>query len=77
MLKVNGNYIKLDYSKNCFDYIDDKIITRYKKKLQCFRHSSSESISERSGFSEEQKKFMVDYGIVILKGIHISMKTIE
>ncbi|WP_339000917.1 hypothetical protein VNN37_10320 (plasmid) [Lactococcus garvieae] len=74
MLKVNGKYIKLDYSKNCFDYIDDDTIIKYKNKLQCFRHSSPQSISERDSFSEDQKKFMVDYGIIILNGIHISKK---
>uniref|UniRef100_UPI00359C40FD hypothetical protein n=1 Tax=Lactococcus garvieae TaxID=1363 RepID=UPI00359C40FD len=77
MLKVNGKYVKLDYTKNCFDYINDRIIVKYKDKLQCFRHSSSQSLSERENFSELQKKFMVDYGIVILNGIHISMKDVD
>ncbi len=74
LLKSNGNYISLDYSKECLGYIDDKIIRNYKQKMQCFRHSSPESISERNSLSDVQKNFLVDFGIVLVKGIKISLE---
>lgn len=53
MLKKNGHFIKLDYSSICFDYILNENVTSYRKKMQCFRHASSETIAERSSYSEE------------------------
>nr|WP_296167974.1 hypothetical protein [uncultured Ruminococcus sp.] len=70
MLKKNGHFIKLDYSSICFDYISDETVTSYRKKMQCFRHASSEAIVERSSYSEEQKNFFVDFGLTIIKVIH-------
>lgn len=70
MLKKNGHFIKPDYSSICFDYISDETVTSYRKKMQCFRHASSEAITERSSYSEEQKNFFVDFGLTIIKVIH-------
>lgn len=70
MLKKNGHFIKQDYSLICFDYISDETVTSYRKKMQCFRHASSEAIAERSSYSEEQKNFFVDLGLTIIKVIH-------
>jgi hypothetical protein len=70
MLKKNGHFIKPDYSLICFDYISDETVTSYRKKMQCFRHASSEAIAERSSYSEEQKNFFVDLGLTIIKVIH-------
>ena len=73
MLKKNGKFINLDYSSVCFDYVSDEMITSYRKKMHCFRHSANEALAERKSYSEEQKAFFVDYGLVILKVIHVLM----
>lgn len=70
LLYENGGYIKLDYLKFCFDFIDDEIVKKYRKKIQCFRHASNEALEERKQFSVEQKEFIIDYGITIIKLIH-------
>ena len=78
LLYVDGNYIKLDYSKHCFEYVDDEIIKKYRKQiekylsipLQCFRHSSNNALEERKQFSDEEKEFIIDYGITIIKLIY-------
>jgi len=70
LLCVDGNFIKLDYSKYCFKYIDDEIIKNYRKQIQCFRHASNNALEERKQFSKEQKEFLIDYGITIIKLIH-------
>lgn len=70
MLKKDGKFLALDYSQICFDYINEDTIKRYRKKIQCFRHSASESISEREAFTKEQKVFLIDFGLSILKVIH-------
>lgn len=70
MLKKNGNYITPNYSSICFDYISNETVTNYRKKMQCFRHATSEAIEERNSYSEEQKSFFVDFGLTIIKVIH-------
>lgn len=69
MLKINGRFIALDYQTVCFNYISDDIVTSYRKKLQCFRHSTSEAVEERRSYSEAQKGFFVDFGLTIVKVI--------
>lgn len=71
MLKKNGKFLSPDYSQICFDYINEDTIKRYRKKIQCFRHSSSQSISERESFTKEQKIFLIDFGLTVLKVIHV------
>lgn len=70
LLKKNGKYVELDYSKICFEYISDDEVKSFRKKLHCFRHSSDEAIQERESYSDEQKNFMIDYGLTIIKVIY-------
>lgn len=69
MLKKDGKFISIDYSLACFDYINEDTIKAYRNKLQCFRHSSNEALEEREAFSEIQKSFLIDYGLIIIKVI--------
>lgn len=71
LLKKNGKFVAPDYSSICFGFINDEMITAYRKKMHCFRHSAEESIAERKTFSEEQKTFFVDYGLTIVKVVHM------
>ena len=70
LLKKNGKFITPDYAKVCLEFITNDIVTNYRKKMQCFRHSADESIKERSSYSEDQKNFLIDYGLTIVKVIH-------
>lgn len=74
LLKRNGKFITLDYSKVCFEYITNDMVTSYRKKMHCFRHATSEAIAERNSYSEEQKNFFVDYGLIIIKTIYSLLK---
>lgn len=74
-LKKDKKFIALDYSKICFDYINEDTIKKYRKDIQCFRHSSEQALKERANYSKEQKDFMIDYGLTILKVIHTLLNT--
>ena len=71
LLKKNGKFITPDYSKICFEYISNDIVTSYRKKMHCFRHATQEAIAERASYSEKQKSFFVDYGLTILKVVYV------
>lgn len=77
LLKKNGKFLSLDYSTICFDYIDNNMIVDYRKKLHCFRHATTEAITERNSYSEQQKNFLVDYGLIIIKAINILVEKNE
>lgn len=74
LLKKSGNYETLDYSSICYEYVSDEIIKKYKRKTQCFRHSSEQSLQERNSFTKEQKDFLIDFGLIIIKAIHALQK---
>ena len=74
LLKKNGKFITPDYTKICFDYISDDIVTSYRKKMHCFRHATSDAVAERKNYTEEQKNFFVDYGLTIVKVIYTLLK---
>lgn len=74
LCKPNEKYVKLDYEKVCCEYINDEIVKGYRKKMQCFRHSNEKAIAERENYTEEQKNFLIDFGIIILKSIHSLLK---
>lgn len=70
LLKKNGKYISLKYEKMSLGFIRENDIKEYRKKIQCFRHSSQESLEERNGHLEEQKQFLMEYGIVLCNLIY-------
>lgn len=70
LLKENGKFIQPDYSKVAFGYVDDSVVKRLRGQLQCFRHSSAEMLDERAKFTDEQKSFLVDFGVTVCKAIY-------
>lgn len=70
MLKGEKGYSKVDYSSISLDYINEDLVKKYKKQVQCFRHASVSSLNERKTFNEKQKDFLIDLGIIILKVIY-------
>lgn len=71
MLKRGGRFVALDYSKISKGFITDDVVKNYRGKMQCFRHSSPESIDERKTYSESQKNFFIDFGLIIVKTIYM------
>ena len=73
-LKKNDKFINVDYSLIALDFISEDIIKDYKGRLQCFRHASEKALNERKSFSEDQKLFMREFGIIIIETIHKLLK---
>ena len=63
-----------EYEDVCCGFIDDTIVKNYRKKMQCFRHCTAEAIAERKTYSEEQKNFLIDYGLTIVNAIYRLVK---
>lgn len=74
LLKSKKEFISLDYETNSMGYLNGKSVAEFRKKIQCFRHSSKESIEERENFSEEQKDFLIEYGVLLCNFVYRELK---
>jgi vacuolar-type H+-ATPase subunit I/STV1 len=70
LLKKDGKFITLNYDYISLGFIKENDVKRFRKKIQCFRHSSQESLKERRKYTENQKQFMVEVGIVMCNLIY-------
>ena len=69
MLAEKGKFKELEYNTIAFEYIDNETIKKFRNQIQCFRHASQNSIEEREKFTDNQKDFLIDYGVTIIKMI--------
>lgn len=74
LLKKDGKFITPKYANMCYGFIDDTTVRNYRHKLQCFRHCTDKELEDRKNFSAEQKEFLIDYGITMVKAIHALLK---
>lgn len=58
-------------TSNFFNLIDNDKITKYRKILDCYRHSHKEAIKERENINEDSKRFLVIYGIMLINAVDI------
>ena len=70
--KKSDKFIVLDYTdtEGC---LSDDIVKGYRNKLECFRHSTKEDINKRLNYTDDQKDFFINYGLVIIDYINKKM----
>lgn len=74
LLKKDGKFITLNYDYISLGFIRENDVKELRKKIQCFRHSSQESLKERKEYTENQKQFMVGLGIIMCNLIYNELK---
>ena len=70
LLKKEGRYISVDLQKVSLGFLSNGVVIEYRKKLQCFRHSTTESIEQRKEFNDEQTFFLINFGVLLCNLIH-------
>lgn len=70
--KKSDKFLVLDYTDS-EGYLSDDIVKGFRNKLECFRHSTPDDINKRSEYTDEQKKFLVSYGLVIIDYINTKL----
>lgn len=70
LLKKDGEYPELDCSSIAFSFIDYEKIKEYRNITHCFRHKSENAINEKNNYTDLQKEFLIEYGIIIVTTIH-------
>lgn len=76
LLKENNKFKEYEYSEH-LNIINNQKIIDFRKKLECFRHSSKESIKEREQYDFFEKDLMIRYGIFIIETIKKKKDLIE
>lgn len=61
-------FLNINYSE-CFELFNEKDIIKYRKVLQDYRHSTKEAVKTRKNITENQKRFLINYGITIINYI--------
>lgn len=74
LLKGDKKFISLDYDTISSGFISEEEVIKLRKKVQCFRHSSKSSIDERGIYTEKQKQFMVEFGLIICNMIYSELQ---
>lgn len=69
ILKNDGKFIDIDFS-DCFDILNKDKIISYRKKLNCYRHSSKEALLERKSYNKFQKDMLIRYGIFVVETVY-------
>ena len=69
LLKVDGRFVSVDCKAVMLDFVDEGDIKGYRKTLQCYRHTSDGAIAERADFTDDQKEFLIDYGVTVCKAL--------
>lgn len=65
LLKDGKKFITLDTETIYCGFISNEQISAYRKKIQCFRHSSVDSLAERESL-KGNIEFLISYGLAIL-----------
>lgn len=74
ILKQNGKFISVDYENIFMKFITEDNIKVYRNNIHCFRHATEEALAERKQYNEEQKRFLIDYGIIVANHIYKNIK---
>jgi len=75
--KQNGKYTKIPFESLTRGHITTESVLKFKDELQCFRHGLADMVEQRSKYSDEEKRNMVDYGLVILSVSYRYLKNQE
>lgn len=61
-----GKYIDLEIDKISKDYVTKQQLQKYQNELQCFRHGEKDMVEKRNEYTDEQKMFLIDFGLSII-----------
>lgn len=67
-LRVNKKYLSIDEDR-MLNLITNDSVKKYRSILQCYRHSSNESLKEREEL-KARERFLIYYGVAIINGLH-------
>ena len=74
LIKLIGGFDKIDYPKLFISFIEESNLKNYSKRLHAFRHGDSTSLAERADYTDQEKKYMIEFGIIVLNRLWNNLK---
>lgn len=74
IIKLYGGFDKIDYHKLFMSFIEESNLKNYSKKLHAFRHGDAVALVERAVYTDQEKKYMIDFGITVLNRLWNNLK---
>ena len=74
LLKIEEKWQQIDYENETCNFITNEMVTNYRNLTHCFRHASEKSLRQRESFSNNQKDFLINYGITICDIVYKNIK---
>lgn len=65
ILKQDGKFVSID-NAYFMGLLTDEQIKSFRQQTQCFRHASDQALLERVKLDEKQKRFLVNFGVLIV-----------
>lgn len=62
----NGKYINLNIDVISKGYVTKQQLLDYQNELQCFRHGEKDMVEKRKNYTDEQKMFLIDFGLMLI-----------
>lgn len=72
LLKPNskGSYLSIVYDDVFFGFISEEDVKHFRKRTQPFRHATEDTLRERAGIPENEKKLLAEIGVFIAVQLH-------
>ena len=74
IIKLYGGFDKIDYLKLFMSFIEESNLKNYSKRLHAFRHGDAMALVERAVYTDQEKKYMIEFGIIVLNRLWSNLK---
>lgn len=72
LVNANGGWKGFDWSM--YSPLEENSLSPFIKSLHSFRHAENKSVQKRKSYSDEDKEYMIDLAITLLKRFYKSLK---
>jgi|SRR5690554_2118934 len=74
LIKSYGGFDKIDYLKLFMSFIDESNLKDYSKRLHAFGHGDAAALLERTDYTDQEKKYMIEFGVIVLNRLWKNIK---
>ena len=74
IVKLYGGFDKIDYHNVFMSFIEESNLKDFSKRLHAFRHGDAAALVERAVYTDQEKKYMIEFGIIVLNRLWNKVK---
>jgi len=74
LVKLYGGFDKIDYLNVFMSFIEESNLKDFSKRLHAFRHGDGAALLERTVYTDQEKKYMIEFGVIVLNRLWNNIK---